>query len=230
MRLGALILLTGALALWQGRAEAEQPGDATRGEAVFRKCATCHMLGPEARSRVGPPLNNILSAPAASVAGFRYSKAMQAAAADGLRWTPETLDRFLADPRGMIPKTRMSFAGLERPADRADVIAYLARFSAEAAEGGADAGFVVPPEVLALEGDLEYGAYLASECTGCHQLDGDNAGIPGIIGWQTEAFVTALHAYRAGHREHAVMQMIAGRLGDEEIAALAAYFKSLGGS
>ncbi len=78
--------------------------------------------------------------------------------------------------------------------------------------------------LLAVEGDVEYGAYLASECTGCHQASGNDDGIPGIVGWEEESFRLALLDYRTKLREHQVMNMIAGRLGDEEIAALSAYF------
>jgi len=87
--------------------------------------------------------------------------------------------------------------------------------------------FSVSAEILALEGDLEYGEYLASECTTCHQADGSANGIPSITGWETEPFVTALHAYKTKHRDNEVMQIIANRMSDEEIAALAAYFKTL---
>ena len=83
------------------------------------------------------------------------------------------------------------------------------------------------PAILALEGDAEYGEYLASECKTCHQASGANDGIPGITQWPTEDFVVAMHAYKRKLRPHPVMQMMAGRLNDEEIAALAAYFKDL---
>ena len=88
--------------------------------------------------------------------------------------------------------------------------------------------FTVAPNILAIEGDREYGEYLGSECTTCHQASGDANGIPSIIGWDTEDFVIAMHAYKQKHRENPVMQMITGRLANDEIAALAAYFKSLG--
>ena len=74
---------------------------------------------------------------------------------------------------------------------------------------------------------MEYGEYLASECTTCHQASGNSDGIPGIVGLDIETFVTAMHAYKEKHRENPVMQMITGRLANDEIAALAAYFKSL---
>lgn len=87
--------------------------------------------------------------------------------------------------------------------------------------------FEVSTEILALDGDPEYGEYLGGECLTCHRADGDFDGIPAITGWDTESFVTALHAYKAKHRENAAMQLIAGRLSDEEIAALASYFETL---
>ncbi len=213
---------------------AQPSADPERGAKVYKKCMACHMVGPEARNRVGPPLNDLLSARAGHVEGFRYSDAMRARGDAGLTWTEEALDAFLADPRGFVPKTKMSFRGLKDAADRADVIAYLATFS-QAGTGSAAqeevpvaAGFAVSDEILSIEGDVEYGAYLGSECTTCHQQDGGNAGIPGIVGWETDDFVTAMHAYKEGHRANPVMQMVTGRLANDEIAALAAYFKSLG--
>ncbi len=86
---------------------------------------------------------------------------------------------------------------------------------------------VAPEALLALEGDREYGAYLAAECLTCHSADGEDRGIPGIAGWPREATITALYAYRIKAREHAAMRMIAGRLSDEEIAALALYFEGV---
>jgi cytochrome c len=83
------------------------------------------------------------------------------------------------------------------------------------------------PDILALDGDPAYGEYLSGECTTCHQASGEDAGIPSITGWPEEAFVLTMHAYKSGDRIHPVMQMVAERLGNEEIAALAAYFGSL---
>ena len=87
--------------------------------------------------------------------------------------------------------------------------------------------FELSEEILAIIGDPEYGEYLAGDCTGCHQIDGSNDGIPSITGWDSESFVWAMHSYKQKEREHPVMQMMAGRLTDEEIAALAAYFETL---
>ena len=83
------------------------------------------------------------------------------------------------------------------------------------------------PDILALQGDPEYGEYLATECLTCHRADGSAEGIPSITRWPEEDFVVAMHAYKEKLRPHPVMQMMAGRLSNEEIAALAAYFKDL---
>lgn len=83
------------------------------------------------------------------------------------------------------------------------------------------------PSVLHLQGDVEYGAYLSGECTTCHQTSGDFDGIPAIVQWDQVLFKLAMYEYKAKMRDHPVMQMIAGQLDDEGIAALAAYFAQL---
>jgi cytochrome c len=75
--------------------------------------------------------------------------------------------------------------------------------------------------------DRDLGEYLSSECVTCHHRGGQSSGIPAIVGWPTDSFVEVMTQYRKGVRQHQVMQMIAGRLSDEEVAALAAYFGSL---
>ncbi len=95
------------------------------GEKVFRKCKACHQVGEGAKNRVGPILTGIVGKPAASVEGFRYSKPMMQAGEDGLIWDHESLGAFLANPKGYMPKTRMSFAGLRKQEEIDAVIAYL---------------------------------------------------------------------------------------------------------
>ncbi|WP_349368418.1 sulfide dehydrogenase [Salinarimonas sp.] len=79
-----------------------------------------------------------------------------------------------------------------------------------------------------LAGDAEYGAYLAGECVTCHQESGHFDGIPPIVGWPVESFVLVMHQYQNGERDNQVMRTIAGRYNDEDLAALAAYFATLG--
>ncbi len=76
-------------------------------------------------------------------------------------------------------------------------------------------------------GDSALGQYLSSECVTCHQLSGRFDGIPPIMGWPEESFVEIMNEYKLNKRSHAVMQTIAGRLSQEEILALAAYFRDV---
>lgn len=76
-------------------------------------------------------------------------------------------------------------------------------------------------------GDKAYGEYLSSECVTCHQASGRFEGIPPIVGWPEASFIAIMKQYRARERANPVMQTIAGKLTEKEIAALAAYFGSL---
>ncbi len=106
----------------------EITGDAEKGERVFRKCMACHAVGDDAKDKTGPTLNGILGRTAASHEGFAYSDAMKAKGDEGLVWTPETIGEFLEKPKDFVDGTKMTFAGLRKEDERADVIAYLATF------------------------------------------------------------------------------------------------------
>jgi cytochrome c len=103
-------------------------GDAASGEKIFKKCAACHAVGEGAKNKVGPALNGIVGRPMASVEGFKYSDAFVAKAAEGVVWDEATLDAYLAKPADWLKGNKMSFPGLRKPEERADVIAYLAQF------------------------------------------------------------------------------------------------------
>ncbi|SIT84268.1 c-type cytochrome [Pontibaca methylaminivorans] len=114
--------------------------DPDAGERVFRKCVACHKLEPGANS-TGPALYGVVGREVAHEAGFNYSSAM---ADHGGVWTPDLLSDFLAKPSDEVPGTAMSFAGLPKDTDRANVIAYLNTHSDDpidlAAAAGGDAG------------------------------------------------------------------------------------------
>jgi cytochrome c len=97
-------------------------GDAAAGEAVFKKCGSCHKL--DGSDGVGPHLNGVVGRNHGVAEGFAYSEAMAALSAEP--WTPEALFAFLENPKKAIPGTKMAFAGLPKPEDRANVIAYMA--------------------------------------------------------------------------------------------------------
>ena len=109
----------------------EVSGDASAGEAVFRKCMACHAVGEGAGNKMGPELNGVVGRPVAAVADFNYSSALREMGEEGKSWTPEKLSAFLEAPRAYAPGTKMAFPGLKDQADRDDVIAYLASFDAE---------------------------------------------------------------------------------------------------
>lgn len=98
---------------------ADAAGDAAKGEALYQsRCAMCH--APEAGA--APSLVGVVGRKAGTLTGFTYSKAM---ASSGIVWTPAQLDAFLDDPGKKIPGTMMMIPGPD-PAERADIIAYLA--------------------------------------------------------------------------------------------------------
>ncbi|MGE4371848.1 MAG: cytochrome c family protein [Xanthobacter sp.] len=102
-----------------------------RGEKVFKKCMACHMIGPNAKPRVGPPLNGIVGAKWAHYEGFKYSKDIQDGAAAGKVWDVATLNNYLTNPKILAPKGKMAFAGVKKDDQRADLIAFLSQFDAD---------------------------------------------------------------------------------------------------
>ena len=90
--------------------------------------ASCHSL-EEGKKKIGPSLYGVIGRTAGTAEGFTYSKAMKAYGESGVVWSAETLDPYLVAPRKVVVGTKMSFPGLQDEADRANVIAYLERFS-----------------------------------------------------------------------------------------------------
>jgi cytochrome c len=114
--LAVTLLLAGA---------ARADGDAARGEKKFGDCAACHKLEAGANN-VGPSLHGIFGRKAGEIADFRYSPALKRSA---IVWTPDMVDKFITDPQAMVPGNRMPYAGMASAADRADLLAYLAKAS-----------------------------------------------------------------------------------------------------
>lgn len=91
------------------------------GEKVFGKCKACHTVEEGGKHKIGPNLWNVIGGPVAA-RDFSYSSAFGEAAE---AWSYEALNAFLEDPKGFAPGSKMSFAGLRKPEDRAAVIVYL---------------------------------------------------------------------------------------------------------
>ena len=106
-------------------------GDAVNGENVFKKCKICHQIGDTAKNQVGPMLTGIIGRKAGTAEGYAYSPAMKEAGEKGTVWNEETLAKYLENPKDFIPKNKMAFVGLKTEQERADVIAYLAKFPAK---------------------------------------------------------------------------------------------------
>jgi len=97
-------------------------GDLENGKRKFAMCRSCHTINQGGPNMTGPNLYGVFGRKAGAVEGFAYSDAVKAA---GFTWDADHLNNWLADPRGFMPGTKMSFMGLKEPKDRIDVIAYL---------------------------------------------------------------------------------------------------------
>jgi cytochrome c len=101
--------------------------DPAAGEKVFGKCKACHTVAQGGPNGVGPNLWNVVGGPHAHVEGFSYSAAI--AGMHDKKWTYEELNAYLTSPKTYAPGTKMTFAGLKKPEERAAVIAYLRTLS-----------------------------------------------------------------------------------------------------
>ncbi|MGO4558231.1 c-type cytochrome [Mesorhizobium sp. 2RAF21] len=126
----SMLGLAAAILTAAGSAHAQDPspGDPEVGAAVFKRCMACHQAGPDAKNGVGPVLNGVVGRAAGTYPGYSYSAANKNS---GLTWDEPTLTTYLRAPRKLVPGTKMTFAGLSKDQDIADVIAYVKQFNAQ---------------------------------------------------------------------------------------------------
>ncbi|HZD25339.1 MAG TPA: cytochrome c family protein [Alphaproteobacteria bacterium] len=192
-----------------GKAKEEEPkqvplpqllaqADASKGERIAAKCKTCHSLDKGGANKVGPHLYGVLGRDKASVSDFSYSAALKGL---GGKWTYEDLFHFIKDPQSYAQGTKMSFPGLKKPGDRADLLLYLrqqndnppplpevkqaakqpaAEEGGKAEEGKAPAGEQKQASAggdqesvtqMVAQADPDKGKRIAAKCKVCHSLD-----------------------------------------------------------
>lgn len=120
MKTVSILLLSAILAM---PISAMADGDPVAGATAFKACQACH-TATEAKNKVGPSLQGIVGHPVATVAGFKYSKAMIEFGA-GKVWDEPLLTEYLKAPKATVKGTKMAFAGVKADADIANIIAYL---------------------------------------------------------------------------------------------------------
>jgi cytochrome c len=115
-----------ALVIWPMWAQAAWAQDVAAGEQVFRRiCLACHDVGPEAKTKLGPPLNGVDGRKAGTFEGYNYSEANKSS---GIVWNEETFPPYIRAPMQAMPGTKMSFVGLKNDKEIADVWIFLKQF------------------------------------------------------------------------------------------------------
>ncbi|WP_417583941.1 c-type cytochrome [Pelagibacterium sp.] len=180
-----------------------QTASAEEGANLINRCQSCHDYSPANENRTGPGIYGVVGHPIASHEGFAYSDALATLGANGEVWDYEHLDAFLESPRNYAPGTKMSFAGLSNPEDRANLIAFLRENSDDPfplpeapaeeevtpAEGESGEDAPVEDELTAALAAVtpEQGEALIVRCQSCHDYSPANAnrvgpGIHNVVG------------------------------------------------
>jgi cytochrome c len=102
--------------------------DVEKGANSFKKCLACHAIGPGAQNKVGPVLNGLDGRKSGTVPDFNYSDANKNS---GIVWNEAKFKEYIQDPRGVVPGTKMIFAGIKKPDEINDLWAYVSQFNAD---------------------------------------------------------------------------------------------------
>ncbi len=156
MKFTNLISLCAASVVFIAASGALAAGDIAKGKRLAKKCTVCHTLNKGGKNKLGPNLFGILGSSAASVKGYKYSKAM---ASSGINWDEVSFTEFLTRPKKFLKGTKMSYFGLKKAAQRADLLAYFKTLT-DAAPNQMGAGDAVEGKVAAVK-----------QCQICHSFD-----------------------------------------------------------
>lgn len=124
LALGALLFCVPA-----ADALAQQAGDPAAGQRAFNQCRACHTIDQGGRNQVGPNLHGMFGRKAGAVEGFRYSENMKELGQGGHTWSEETLRPYLTNPKAVVPRGSMAFAGIRNEQQMNDLLAYLKQAS-----------------------------------------------------------------------------------------------------
>jgi cytochrome c len=102
--------------------------DVAAGATAFKKCASCHDVGPTAKNKVGPVLNGLDGRKSGSVPGYSYSDANKGS---GITWNEASFLDYIKDPKAKIPNTKMVFAGIKTETEAKNLWAYLKQYDAD---------------------------------------------------------------------------------------------------
>ncbi len=156
MKFTNLISLCAASVVFIAASGALAAGDIAKGKRLAKKCTVCHTLNKGGKNKLGPNLFGILGSSAASVKGYKYSKAM---ASSGIIWDEVSFTEFLTRPKKFLKGTKMSYFGLKKAAQRADLLAYFKTLT-DVAPNQMGAGDAVEGKVAAVK-----------QCQVCHSFD-----------------------------------------------------------
>lgn len=102
--------------------------DLTAGATSWKKCVTCHDVGPTAKNKVGPLLNGLDGRKSGTIAGYNYSEANKSS---GITWSEESFLEYIRDPKARIPNTKMIFPGIKNEGEAKSLWAYIKQYDAE---------------------------------------------------------------------------------------------------
>ena len=102
--------------------------DLTAGATSYKKCVTCHDVGPTAKNKVGPQLNGLDGRKSGTIAGYNYSEANKAS---GITWSEAAFLDYIRDPKAKIPGTKMIFPGIKNEGEAKSLWAYIKQYDAE---------------------------------------------------------------------------------------------------